>query len=201
MNPCPPDYVICAKYHNKPQVLSVDTVKQIINGIECDTFTGLRFKTQVILFYATGMRKSGLLSLSLDAIDLEKAQVRFSGKNSKEAVLPLSSIAMKALKTYLAKLSELGFSGGRLWKSERGRDLTTGTFNSDNRKWRLKLGLEFSSHCFRRSMASHMLANGASPYVLSELLLRHESTATLSRYLGVTTAELTRTHDRLPEIG
>jgi integrase/recombinase XerC len=202
MSPCPTDYVLYVKNNDKPIILTVDEVQYILNEIQTKTLAGLRFYTQVAMLYGTGMRKSELLSLTKDSIDFDTSEVNFIGKNDVEAALPLTPTVIGALNAYMNKMnhSNLPIKSEALWVVRSGEEASTHIFDYDIRRWRKKLNIHFSAHTLRRSMASHMLANGCNPYELSEQILRHKDISTLSRYLGVTIEELMRTQALLEEV-
>ena len=128
-----------------------------------------------------------MLSIKADGIDFENTKVRFIGKNNKEAVLPLTEPALEAFKTYLKRRKD---KSDAMWINRDGEEASLSVYNYDVRNWRKKLGIHFSSHDFRRAMASHCVANGMNPYILAEKVLRHEDIKTLSRYIGVSIEDL-----------
>ena len=53
------------------------------------------------LLYATGMRVSELISISMEDINLEMGFLRCIGKGSKERIVPVGSIAIEYLEHYI----------------------------------------------------------------------------------------------------
>jgi integrase/recombinase XerC len=54
------------------------------------------------LFYSSGLRLAELTGLKLRDLDLKLGQVRVLGKGSKERIAPVGSMAIKALRSWLA---------------------------------------------------------------------------------------------------
>jgi integrase/recombinase XerD len=65
------------------------------------------------------------------------------------------------------------------------------------KKYGRKAGLakNASIHGIRRSMATHLLKNGAHPLYIQRLL-GHASTKTMNRYIKVTAVDIKRTHEK-----
>lgn len=55
------------------------------------------------LIYGSGLRVSELLSLSLEDIHLNQAYLRVTGKGNKERVVPISDMAVIAIRNYITK--------------------------------------------------------------------------------------------------
>ena len=198
INPCPVGYVINARRTKVLPIHSIEEINKLISLIDYDGFASIRFKTQLVILYATGMRKSELLSLKLESIDLDLASVDFIGKNNKQAKLPLTDFAVEHLIVYLeARNRHKKINSKYLWLNREGYQQNKGSFDTYLKTWKLKTGINFCPHSIRRSMATHLLSNGFSPYVLSRQILRHDSITTLASYLNVSKADLLKTHSKL----
>ena len=86
-----------------PNILSVSEVEALIKAPEIDTPLGLRNRALFELIYATGLRVSELVSLSLNSINLEAGYILVLGKGSKERVIPVGEEALRWVKLYTAE--------------------------------------------------------------------------------------------------
>ncbi len=156
------------------------------------------------VFYATGMRVSEMVNLNLGQIDLDLAFVRCIGKGNKERIIPLGSVAVRALKAYLKKgRPELlkDVSERAVFLNYHGQRLTRQGY------WRIVkrharqagVNLAISPHTLRHSFATHLLTNGADLRSVQELL-GHSDISTTQIYTHLTKQRLkdvyNKTHPR-----
>jgi integrase/recombinase XerC len=137
-----------------------------------DNFSGIRDRTIVEFLYLTGMRRSELISLRDEDVDLSSGQVRVTGKRSKQRVIPLTGSFVQALKVYLNARSEAGHPGGWFFVSDRGNKMyDKGVYNIVKRYLSLVTTIEKKSpHVLRHTFATHMLNRGADLNSIKELL-------------------------------
>lgn len=83
-----------------PSILTLKEVDILLNQPEKSTYKGMRDKAMLELLYATGIRVSELISLNIDDVNLDLGFVKCS-TGIKERVIPIGSIALKALNIYL----------------------------------------------------------------------------------------------------
>ena len=85
-----------------PKTLSQTQVNHLIQSTTLDeTALALRDRAIVELLYATGMRVTELISLTLDDLDLGTDSLRCMGKGSKERTIPMYHEAREILIKYL----------------------------------------------------------------------------------------------------
>ena len=150
------------------------------------------------LLYGTGARISELTDLSLDDVSTlskELPILRLKGKGDKERLVPVGSLALRALERYLVRsrpvLSGKSTSSSALFLNARGSKL------SRQSAWtilqaaaqRADLAGKVSPHTMRHSFATHLLENGADVRVVQELL-GHASVTTTQIYTLVTVDQL-----------
>lgn len=87
-------------YKKIPNVLSIEEVELLLD-IDLKNSFDYRNKAMLELMYATGLRVSELLNLTINNIDLDNKIVRCFGKGNKERIIPIGDIAIKYLKIYL----------------------------------------------------------------------------------------------------
>src|SRR5450759_2588214 len=71
-----------------------------------DGFTGIRNRTIIELLYLTGMRRSELIGLRDNDLDLSEGSVKVTGKRNKQRIIPLDNPFIKRLEEYLTVRNE-----------------------------------------------------------------------------------------------
>ena len=96
------------KMSKKLQVPFSETeIMSVLSLIETDSFEGLRNKLIVELFYSTGMRRTELVNLQLNDVDISKSQLKVLGKRNKERFIPLLQTVLETYKAYIIVRSTL----------------------------------------------------------------------------------------------
>ena len=161
----------------------------------------LRNRTLIYLLYASGMRVSELVSVTLADINFEKSMLRIIGKGSKERVVPIAPYVMKLLERYIRTAREcliyLVPKTPLLFVSKRSRKLNR------ERVWAVikdaaylgGITKNIHPHTLRHSFASHLLANGADLRVIQEML-GHANIATTEVYTHVETRRFGQLHQK-----
>lgn len=149
------------------------------------------------LLYATGMRVSELVGVSLNRLNLDIGYLRCLGKGNKERIVPIGRPAIRAVRDYLRHLRpafETSLSGGALFLSRTGRPLDRSNVWRLVRKYAQRAGIEnLHPHTLRHCFATHMLAGGADLRIVQELL-GHADPATTQVYLHVDQKRLKEVH-------
>ncbi len=166
--------VLPKKAKKLPSFVSEDSLEKLLDNFKFgDNFSGVRDKTIVEMLYLTGMRRSELIGLRDEDVDLSSGVVRVMGKRSKERVIPLISSFITSLQTYLNVRSEVGFaSGERFFITEKGNKMyDKGVYNIVKRYLSMVTTVEKKSpHVLRHTFATHMLNHGADLNSIKELL-------------------------------
>ena len=165
---------------------------------EMANFLDLRDKAILELLYATGIRVSELVGISLEDISFEEGLIRVKGKGKKERLLPFGRKAGESLRDYLGVRSSI--NKGRvdekaLFLNYRGERLTPRSVERiiDKHIRLSALRRKISPHSLRHSFASHLLSRGADLRVIQELL-GHESLATTQKYTHLDLAQLLKVY-------
>lgn len=178
-----------------PRVLSEDEVVRLLNQPDITTAEGFRDRTMLEVLYATGMRVSELINLTLDRVDLNMKYIIAFGKGSKERIVPLGSVAAEFLQQYLEKVRP------KLTHEERntnivflafgGHELTRQRFWQIIRAYGRKANINkaLTPHILRHSFATHLLDNGADLRSVQELL-GHSDISTTQIYTHLTNKRL-----------
>ncbi|WP_417363472.1 tyrosine-type recombinase/integrase [Galbibacter sp.] len=165
---------------------SKEEIRAVLDSFEFDTsFEGVRDKTIIELFYATGMRRAELIHLTINAVDFAHKTIKVLGKRNKERIIPILPVVEQLLKDYLqareqvpgAELTDSLFilkNGHKINESFVYRVINT-YFSKASTKQKK------SPHILRHSFATHLLNEGADLNAVKELL-GHSSLASTQVY-------------------
>jgi integrase/recombinase XerD len=152
------------------------------------------------LLYATGCRASELSDLHLRDVHLDERFIRCHGKGDKERLVPLSVVAVDAVREYLEH--ERGLLAAMqkspppwLILSRSGRRFRREEIWALIKRFAKRAGVddEISPHTLRHSFATHLLGGGADLRQVQELL-GHASIATTQIYTHVDQTRLKKVH-------
>lgn len=182
-----------------PEALSVSEVERLLQAARTLDWKGIRDTAWLELLYATGLRVSEVVGLTVGEVNLEVGFVRCVGKGGKERVVPLGRSAIKAIRRYLKTVRPKLLKypqEQKMFLSTRGRQLSRQALFLLLRHYarRAKLARLPSPHVLRHSFATHLLERGADLRSLQEML-GHADVATTQRYTHVDKSRLKRIHD------
>lgn len=178
-----------------PRVLSEDEVARLLSQPDITTAEGFRDRTMLEVLYATGMRVSELINLTLERVDLNMKYIIAFGKGSKERIVPLGSVAAEFLQQYLEKvrpkLTHAGRNTNIVFLAFGGHELTRQRFWQIIRAYGRKANINkvLTPHILRHSFATHLLDNGADLRSVQELL-GHSDISTTQIYTHLTNKRL-----------
>lgn len=178
-----------------PRVLSEDEVVRLLNQPDITSAEGFRDRTMLEVLYATGMRVSELINITLERVDLNMKYIIAFGKGSKERIVPLGSVAAEFLQHYLEKvrpkLTHAGRNTNIVFLAFGGHELTRQRFWQIIRAYGRKANINkaLTPHILRHSFATHLLDNGADLRSVQELL-GHSDISTTQIYTHLTNKRL-----------
>ncbi len=187
-----------------PRVVSKAHMDEIFDVLYARAETGdavaLRDVAMVEVLYATALRVSELVGLSLGDIARTERTLRVVGKGDKERVVPYGRPAEKALTAYLDEGRPLLLrdnTSERVFVNQRGN--TLGVRSVYQVVAALLAHLPGSGplgpHTLRHSAATHLLDGGADLRSVQELL-GHASLGTTQIYTHVSTERLTKAYQQ-----
>lgn len=147
----------------------------------------------VELLYGCGLRVSELVNLKINNFDLKAKYLTAFGKGSKERIVPLGKMAIKAIKNYLPHreliMKKFRLNTKYLLLSDNGKNLTRQEVYVFIHGLGKKIHKNISPHTLRHSYATHLLENGADLRVVQELL-GHSDVATTQLYTHISKKRL-----------
>ncbi len=158
-----------------PMYLQMNELEQLFDTIVWkNDYEDQRDRLLLALLYQTGMRRSELIGLQLQDIDLNGHKLRVLGKGNKERLLPFGNELALQLRQYL-NLRSITFpnpTSNHLLLTEKGLPLyPKGVYNIVNRCLSMVSTLDQRSpHVLRHSFATHLSDNGADLNAIKELL-------------------------------
>ncbi|HIF50784.1 MAG TPA: site-specific tyrosine recombinase XerD [Thiotrichaceae bacterium] len=181
-----------------PKSLTESEVEALLEAPDTEDVLGVRDKCMLELLYATGLRVSELVGLTVQQVNLRQGVVRVTGKGNKERLVPLGEEATQWLERYLAsERNELlnNAMSDALFPSKRGKAMTRQTFWYMIKRYTVIAGINksLSPHVLRHAFATHLINHGADLRVV-QMLLGHSDISTTQIYTHVARERLKDLH-------
>lgn len=190
-----------------PASLTEEDVEALLIQPNTEEPIGLRDRAMLELLYASGLRVSELVGLTLHQVNLRQGVVRVFGKGSKERLVPMGDEAAHWLQRFIREGRPLLLDDKQLthpqgsaqtdifFPSKRGRAMTRQTFWYRLKSYTQQAGIDkpLSPHTLRHAFATHLLNHGADLRVL-QLLLGHSDLSTTQIYTHVANTRLQAIH-------
>lgn len=185
-----------------PASLSEEEVERLLKAPRSDDAEGqplgFRDRTMLETLYASGLRVSELVSLSLAAVNLNSGVVQVVGKGGKERLVPVGEVALGWIDRYVATARARILSGrpcNALFPSNRARAMTRQTFWHAIKRYAAAAGIarEISPHTLRHAFATHLVNHGADLRAV-QLMLGHADLSTTQIYTHVARDRLQKLH-------
>ncbi|CAM3716869.1 MULTISPECIES: site-specific tyrosine recombinase XerD [Avibacterium] len=184
-----------------PKYLTEQQVTDLLNTPCVEEPLELRDKAMLELLYATGLRVTELVSLTLDNISVQQGVVRVIGKGNKERIVPMGEEAAYWIKQFMlygrAALLD-GQPSDVLFPSRRGTQMTRQTFWHRIKHYAILADIDseaLSPHVLRHAFATHLVNHGADLRVV-QMLLGHSDLSTTQIYTHVAKERLKHLHER-----
>lgn len=184
-----------------PKDLSESQVDRLLKAPLVEVPLELRDKAMLEVLYATGLRVSELVGLTMSDISLRQGVVRVIGKGNKERLVPLGEEAVYWVENYLEYGRPWllnGTSVDVLFPSQRAQQMTRQTFWHRIKHYAILAGIDsekLSPHVLRHAFATHLLNHGADLRVV-QMLLGHSDLSTTQIYTHVATERLRQLHQQ-----
>lgn len=183
-----------------PDTISKEEMKVILDQPGDKTPAALRDTAMLELLYATGIRVSELINLTMNSINWQVGFLTVMGKGSKERIVPIGKTAYDCVRIYVDKARP------RLMQKKSTEVLFLNRFGGKfTRQGFWKLVIRYSSkagltkkvhpHTFRHSFASHLLEGGADLRTV-QVMLGHADISTTQIYTHITRDRLKEIHQK-----
>ena len=183
-----------------PKPLSEAHIEMLLSSPDETTTKGYRDKTMIELMYATGLRVSELINLTLMQVNLNQGTIKVLGKGEKQRLVPMGEYANEYLTIYLQTTRKKllkSVNSSHVFLSNRGTKMTRQTFWHCIKNYASQCGIYPlpSPHMLRHSFATHLLNNGADLRVV-QMLLGHSNISTTQIYTLVAKEKLKEIHQK-----
>ena len=185
-----------------PVYLSIDEITYLLDTIKLEdlpTRRPYRDKAIFELLYATGIRCSELVNITIKDINLSDKVIRIFGKGKKERIVLFGSKARQTLEAYLRKeRPQPKDNHEKIFLNNRNQILTTRSVQRIIQMFRtfLKGNRQITPHKLRHSFATHLLNQGVDLRIVQELL-GHQTLASTEKYTHVTLNQLAEMCDAI----
>jgi integrase/recombinase XerC len=145
--------------------------------------------------YHTGTRRSEVISLKVNDLDLANSIVKVTGKGNKERIIPLTPEIKELLEKFVTVKNQIIHNHDLFFVFENGKKLYPKWIYTEVKK-RLSLlttQQKKSPHVLRHSFATHLLDEGAELNAIKELL-GHSSLAATQIYTNNSMEKLKSIH-------
>ena len=195
----PMAHIVLAKVWTRlPDVLSREEMALLLVQPGEETPAEIRDSAMLELMYATGIRVSELIGLTVNSINWQVGYLVAMGKGEKERIVPVGQTAYERVKRYQEGARPLLLKGREselLFLNRSGKGLTRQGFWKIVKRYAAKAGLDkaIHPHTFRHSFASHLLEGGADLRSV-QIMLGHADISTTQIYTHVTRERLKEIH-------
>ena len=177
-----------------PKTLSMENVSALVEAPDVGRAAGVRDRALLELLYATGMRASECLGLSLEDINFSAGYVICTGKGRKQRLVPVGAEALGWVRSYLREVRPRltrKRDCGRLFVNGRGGPLSRQSLWTIVRRAAVAAGIRrrVSPHVLRHSFATHLLEGGADLRAV-QVMLGHADIGTTEIYTHLGSATL-----------
>jgi integrase/recombinase XerD len=183
-----------------PDTLNKEEMNLLLAQPGMKNTAAIRDSAMMELMYATGIRVSEIIALTMNSINWQVGYLVVMGKGGKERIVPIGRSAYNCLCEYVNQERPKFIKGQKtniLFLNRSGSGLTRQGFWKIVRRYVLRAGLNkrVHPHTFRHSFASHLLEGGADLRSV-QIMLGHADIATTQIYTHITRERLKSIHKR-----
>lgn len=178
---------------NLPKPVSEAQIDRLLAAPDTDTPHGLRDKALLELVYATGLRVTEAVKLTLDDLDMQKGLIRTIGKGNKQRIVPLGEEAVYWVERYQAEARPILLKEAmcdKLFVSQKRVGITRQLAWMIVKEYAQEAGItDLSPHGLRHAFATHLVNHGADLRAV-QTLLGHADISTTQIYTHVANQRL-----------
>lgn len=181
-----------------PKTLTEEEVVRLLQAPDISSAMGLRDRAMLEVLYASGLRVTELVGLTLAQINFQQGLVKVMGKGSKERLVPLGEEALHWLQRFMKEGRGLILGEKRseaIFPSKRCTAMSRQAFWQMIKRYAIEAGItkHLSPHTLRHAFATHLINHGADLRVV-QMLLGHSSLSTTQIYTYVAQERLKGLH-------
>ena len=180
-----------------PVILSTAQVDKLMKQPNPETVKGIRDRAMLELLYATGIRVSELINLTLSDVNL---QLNYIVCHDRERMIPFGDAARKSLQTYLGSARPRLVEGADcqyLFPNCSGKQMSRQGF------WKLLKGYatdagiqeDITPHTLRHSFAAHLIQKGANVRDVQQMM-GHSDVSTTQMYVQMNMEHMRNVYDQ-----
>lgn len=184
-----------------PEIMSEKELERLFMQPQLNEAKGQRDRAMLELLYATGIRVSEMLNLTIDDVNMGIGYINCRS-NKKDRVIPVYSDARKMLTAYMQEarqeiLKSTGKKTDILFINCNGTPMTRQGFWKIIKYYAAKAGItkDITPNTFRHSFAIHLLENGADLKSVQEML-GHAYMSSTQVYTQIMTSRLNEVYSK-----
>lgn len=181
-----------------PKSLNEQEVEDLLKAPDVAQPLGLRDRAMLELLYASGLRVSELVGVTVTEVSTQDGIVRVTGKGSKTRLVPMGAEAADWIDRYMCfarpELLQKRLCDA-LFVTNRAEGMTRQAFWHIIKRYAALAGItkHISPHVLRHAFATHLLNHGADLRVV-QMLLGHSDISTTQIYTHVARERLKQLH-------
>lgn len=161
--------------HNLPGILDSNEIVLLLSQPSGNDFKSVRDRAMLETLYATGIRVSELISLTVGDVNTQLGILHTAGVGEKERIIPLYPAAIKHLNEYIHNVRPIlvqGTDSKILFTNMNGKPMSRQGFWKIIKHYAEMAGInkDITPHTLRHSLAAHLLENGAQLKDVKEML-------------------------------
>lgn len=181
-----------------PDFLTVEEMFKLLDSLPQENPLQIRNKVMMELLYASGLRISELLGITIHDIIWNDKVILIRGKGSKQRYVPILDNVLSIVENYQDNVRPILLRNKKndfLFLNKLGNKMSRMGFWKMLQEAVLNSGLkkDITPHTFRHSFATHLLEAGVNLRIV-QTLLGHSSLNTTQIYTHVDTKYLVETH-------
>jgi len=175
-----------------PEILTVEEINQLLEQPSLESTKGIRDRAMLELLYATGIRVSELISLTIAAVNMNLGFCVLK-QGGKERIVPFRMKVKQALDRYLQE-SRMALLKGKesdyFFINCSGNEMSRQGFWKLIKQYGNQAGIkkEITPYTLRHSFAAHLIGNGADIHMVQQMM-GHSDISTTQIYRNVTEEE------------
>ncbi|MCT4594684.1 MAG: site-specific tyrosine recombinase XerD [Anaeromicrobium sp.] len=185
-----------------PTILTIEEIELLLDQPNIHKQKGIRDKAMLELLYATGIRVSELVELTIEDVNLSMSYLKCN-KTNKERIIPMGSMALEALKNYLENCRDQMVKEDEesLFVNVKGKPMSRQGFWKIIKKYahNAQIKKTITPQVLRHSFAIHLLQNGADLKSIQKML-GHSDISTTNIYALINSKKInevyTKAHPR-----